>query len=54
MKYFTTLLIILTATPAHANLACGIPPIPPIGCSRDQAICLCNDYGNCEWVFMCR
>lgn len=35
---------------AQANMNCGIPPIPPIGCT---AICVCDGDGNCSWEFIC-
>jgi len=35
-----------------ANLSCGIPPIPPIGCT--VGACICDQYGrNCRWTFVC-
>lgn len=37
---------------ARANLSCGIPPIPPIGCK--VGACVCDQYGqNCQWQFIC-
>jgi hypothetical protein len=33
------------------SLACGIPPIPPIGCRSPH--CVCDVYGHCQWVFDC-
>ena len=37
---------------AQSNLACGIPPIPPIGCKVGP--CVCDQYGrNCKWTFIC-
>jgi hypothetical protein len=41
------------ASPALANIKCGIKPIPPIGCDRDDAVCVCDSNGNCQWVFQC-
>lgn len=43
----TTVLILGSA--AHG---CGLPPLPPLGCSAPQPICLCDEYG-CRWVFVC-
>jgi hypothetical protein len=35
-----------------ANLQCGIPPIPPLGCR--VGACMCDQYGrNCQWTFVC-
>lgn len=43
---------ILMALIIYANVQCGIPPIPPVGCK--QAVCICDDYGmNCRWEFIC-
>lgn len=47
------LLIIITlfTTPAYA---CGIPPIPPVGCFGGQAQCVCTPDGNCHWIYICQ
>jgi|ETNmetMinimDraft_13_1059891.scaffolds.fasta_scaffold139436_1 hypothetical protein len=35
-----------------ANISCGIPPIPPIGCR--VGACICDQHGrNCQWTFIC-
>lgn len=48
-----------TATPecAHANYRCGLKPLPPLGCKRSDAVCICErsgDYGQtrCRWVWV--
>ncbi len=34
------------------NLACGIPPLPPLGCRVGR--CICDQNGqNCQWEFIC-
>lgn len=34
------------------NMACGLPPLPPLGCK--VGACVCNQYGqNCQWTFVC-
>lgn len=34
------------------NMACGIKPIPPIGCVVGN--CVCDQNGsNCRWTFIC-
>ena len=44
--------------PASANYKCGIKPLPPLGCKRSDAVCICErtgPYGSgetCRWVFM--
>ena len=35
-----------------ANINCGIKPIPSIGCSDADAVCVCDDDGNCAWQFV--
>lgn len=36
-----------------ANMSCGLPPLPPLGCQIGA--CVCNQYGqNCQWTFICR
>lgn len=38
--------------PAFANLSCGIPPIPPVGCRVGP--CACDSSGqHCSWTFVC-
>ncbi len=41
------------ATPIiRVQLACGIPPIPPVGCRVSGCICDQNRQ-NCQWQFAC-
>lgn len=38
---------------AQVSLACGIAPIPPIGCKVGP--CVCDQSGNnCQWTFICK
>lgn len=47
-------LILGAAVPALADsMACGLKPLPPLGCSSSSAQCLCDAQGNCRWVFTC-
>lgn len=40
------------APSAVANLACGLPPLAPIGCK--VGLCVCDQNGkNCQWTFVC-
>jgi len=32
-------------------LGCGIMPIPPLGCKKENAKCVCNADGECSWIF---
>ncbi len=35
-----------------ANMSCGFPPFPPLGCK--VGACVCDQYGNnCQWTFIC-
>ena len=47
MKRIVTLLIMF---------GCGLPPltpIPPLGCSSMEPVCICDDSGRCSWQFKC-
>ncbi len=47
-------LLMLPSNPVHAdNMACGLKPLPPLGCSSSSAVCLCDASGACKWVFSC-
>jgi hypothetical protein len=46
------LLAMCGSAAVHANLSCGIAPIPPIGCKVGP--CVCDEHGqNCKWTFTC-
>lgn len=32
--------------------ACGIKPPPPMSCVHCQATCMCDEKGNCGWVWV--
>lgn len=50
-SFATKLLQDQQASMMKVNIACGIPPIPPIGC---RAACFCDQSGsNCQWTFIC-
>lgn len=40
------------ALPALANLSCGLPPLPPLGCKLGPCVCD-KDGRNCQWTFVC-
>lgn len=44
-------LLTLIALPAHAFNACGVAPPPPPGM---VAVCVCDQRGNCSFVFVKR
>jgi hypothetical protein len=45
--------LVLAAPAAASSLACGLKPLPPLGCSSSGAVCVCDADGNCRWVFVC-
>jgi hypothetical protein len=32
---------------------CVVPPVPPVGCTNQDAHCICDAAGNCHWVYDC-
>lgn len=43
---------LLWVGPALANMACGLPPLPPLGCKVGP--CVCDKNGqNCQYTFVC-
>lgn len=49
------LLLALSPVPALAQF-CGvvpITPVPPVGCTRLEPVCVCDAQGRCFWQFMC-
>jgi len=56
MKIILALVFVFSSIVSTAyaqNIACGIQPIPPIGCNSNSAHCVCNAQGQCHWVFDC-
>ena len=52
MKKLLLAIALLMSLPAVANLSCGLPPLPPLGCKVGP--CLCDANGkNCAWTFIC-
>ena len=37
---------------AQSSFRCGLKPLPPLGCIVGP--CACDQYGNCQWVLLCR
>lgn len=33
------------------SMACGLHPMPPLGCKWEKARCVCDENGHCKWVF---
>ena len=48
---FTGLFVAVLSAAQAQYLQCGIPPIPPLGCSGPPH-CVCSSYG-CQWVWDC-
>ena len=44
----------LTLSIAVITIACGIRPLPPIGCGDGEAVCICDENNNCSWSWICR
>lgn len=51
-RFLVTALLLAVSTTATANYGCGIRPIPPIGCTGTWPTCVCDEDGNCVWVFI--
>lgn len=49
----TNILFYLTLSTHTHSFSCGVPPIPPIGCKHTDAVCICEENGNCRWVWKC-
>jgi hypothetical protein len=32
--------------------SCGVKPPPPVKCLFCDPICMCDDKGSCDWVFI--
>lgn len=52
MRFVIALLIVVAASPAVAA-NCGFKPFAPFGCKSENARCVCDADGNCQWVFDC-
>lgn len=53
MKRLLIIALLALPTSAHANLKCGLKPLPPLGCYGKPAMCYCDANGNCQWVYIC-
>lgn len=45
--------IMLSFWSSSALAFCGLKPLPPLGCSNSDAVCMCDSAGNCHWVWQC-
>jgi len=51
--FLAAMFLVAAALPALAQtLACGIPPLAPLGCITGRPVCVCDAAGNCGWVFV--
>lgn len=49
---FALIITFISPTEYSYNLACGLKPLLPLGCT--DAMCVCDGSGtNCEWEFIC-
>lgn len=42
----------LTIQLALSNFGCGFEPFKPFGCEKAEAVCFCDDSGECKWIFI--
>ena len=48
-----TINAIIWSAQATANINCGVKPLRPIKCGKKaQAVCMCDEHGNCKWVWV--
>jgi hypothetical protein len=44
----------LLISPVSAqSIKCGAQSLPPLGCKYDSGRCVCDQNGNCQWVYDC-
>jgi hypothetical protein len=45
----------LAVSPAAAQpiVYCAVPPVPPVGCAREKARCICDTNSRCQWYYDC-
>lgn len=62
MKKYLVIFAIVTSAFAYLynpncakayGYGCGFKPFPPLGCDRDDAVCICDEDGDCNWIFIC-
>lgn len=52
-KRIIAITLLLLTSSAGANINCGLKPLKPLGCSsKAYATCQCDQYGNCQWVWV--
>jgi hypothetical protein len=47
MKRLIACFILFYGSVSAAPIQCGLAPLPPLGCSRGDAVCDAN--GSCHW-----
>jgi hypothetical protein len=52
MRIFAALLLIASSA-AYASIACGLPPLPPLGCVLGPCVCD-SDGKDCHYEMICR
>lgn len=53
MKYLLIMQLLFGRGDELSNWQCGARPVAPIGCTWDDAVCVCDNSGNCQWMFFC-
>ena len=44
---------LMAAAQADPLATCTVPPVPPVGCTNQNAKCICDAAGSCRWVYDC-
>lgn len=52
MRRLVLIALACMSTAAGAQVQCGIPPIPPVGCRVGPCVCDANG-DNCHWEMIC-
>ena len=51
-KIIIALILMFNLGETAWNIKCGLPPLPPLGCSIGDAECVCTE-GECYWIWHC-
>lgn len=44
---------LIAAAKADPLAICTVPPVPPVGCTNQDAKCICDANGSCRWFYNC-
>lgn len=45
--------VLFAPAPVVNAAGCGFHGFPPRGCKDSDAVCICDDKGNCHWEWHC-